>query len=92
MAEKIQKHQGDITADFLRSATVEEFLDLIESVEMATFKGGFILQWAAKDIGFGEMTIYKKDHKVLMNTEYMPQNFVEAVLIKFARRVERFDQ
>ena len=54
-------------------------------IQYVFFNKGFIeIGWIAKNIGFGQLTIYKVEqaNKYVFDTEEMSQEFVDAVLSK----------
>ena len=47
-------------------------------------KGGFIVRWTCKNIGFGELTFYTNTKgKLVCSTECMSKTFVDAVMRHF---------
>lgn len=48
---------------------------------------GFVIQWACKGIGFGELTFIKAGDKVECETECMSAGFVKSVLDEFYRNL-----
>lgn len=56
--------------------------------------GGFILSWAAKDIGFGELTfvIPQGEERVVCKTEGRDKTFIAAAMQHFLTTVEYKDK
>lgn len=50
--------------------------------------GGFCLDWGAEDIGFGQLTFYKKDGKTICLTECMSEEFVKQAIDYFANSIK----
>ena len=47
-------------------------------------KGGFVIRWVCKDIGFGELTFYVNPKgKLVCSTECMNKAFTDAVMKHF---------
>lgn len=41
---------------------------------------GFVLQWACKEVGFGELVFSRKGSKTMCENEGMPRAFIDAAL------------
>ena len=50
--------------------------------------GGFAIDWAVENLGFGQFTFIKNDKKVICDNETMGRDFVEKVLKYFIYNVE----
>jgi hypothetical protein len=46
------------------------------------------ISWAAKGVGFGHLTIYQRDGKLMMRTEAMSREFAEKVVLELVRRAQ----
>jgi len=56
-------------------------------------KGGFIIRWVCKDIGFGELTFYKNPKgKLVCETECMSESFVRQVMEHFLKSTKLLDK
>ena len=53
--------------------------------------GGFILQWQAEKVGFGEITFYVKKKKLICDTECMGPGFVKAAMLHFLESSVLYD-
>lgn len=47
-------------------------------------EGGFVVRWGLEDFGFGELTFYLHEGKLVCDTECMSRDFVRAALNKIA--------
>lgn len=54
--------------------------------------GGFILKWAAKNVGFGELAFYKKDNKTICDNECMDRNFINQAIQYWLNSIEYKDK
>jgi len=54
-------------------------------------KGGFILDWGAEGIGFGQITFYEKKKQLVCDTETMGRSFVKAALLHFLEHSVVYD-
>lgn len=52
---------------------------------------GFVLDWAADEIGFGQLTFVKRDGKTICETECMSPKFVKEAMTHFIENVELLD-
>lgn len=55
-------------------------------------EGGFCLNWAAKNIGFGELIFIKEKGKVICYTECMNKRFIDAAMMHFLNNIELIDE
>ena len=81
----------------MTNKTVEEYVILMDEVELTSVYStiqewshggstiGFRLSWNCREIGFGEADFYVKEGKSYCDDEAMSPEFIEAVLIKYAR-------
>lgn len=53
--------------------------------------GGFILEWQAEKIGFGQITFYVKNKQLLCDTECMGRDFVKAAMLHFLENSVIYD-
>ncbi len=53
--------------------------------------GGFILDWQCEKVGFGQITFYTKDQRLLCDTETMGPDFVKAALLHFLENSVLYD-
>lgn len=53
--------------------------------------GGFLIQWGAKGIGFGEIAFVKEGDKIKCYTECMSKEFVKKTVLQFLDKVEYID-
>lgn len=53
--------------------------------------GGFVLNWAADGIGFGQLSFIKEGEKTVCHTECMSDEFVKAALNHFLNTIEMKD-
>jgi hypothetical protein len=53
--------------------------------------GGFILEWQAEKVGFGEITFYVKNKQLLCDTECMGPAFVKAAMLHFLENSVIYD-
>ena len=53
---------------------------------------GFILKWAADNIGFGELTFIKDSNGTICETECMSKKFIKAALEHFLNTIELVDK
>ena len=73
--------------------TVEEYVEDLAEVRLTNGWRysqfgqhiGFILTWSSAKLGFGEASYYVKDDIGYCDDECMWPQFIEAVLIKYAR-------
>lgn len=53
--------------------------------------GGFILDWGAEKVGFGQITFYTKDNRLVCDTETMGADFVKAAMLHFLENSVIYD-
>ena len=51
-------------------------------------EGGFVLNWAAEGIGFGQLTFFKRGEETECYTECMSDEFVKAVIDYFFKEMK----
>ena len=66
------------------SASAEMLTRSLRATEEVPMTIGFVISWVANGVGFGELT-FRNDGTLTVDSEYMTPEFVEAVMIKFAR-------
>ena len=72
--------------------TNSKYEGLIINPPIRGISGSLIIEWACPNIGFGELRIWWNDGGMLcMDTEYMSDDFVEAVLCKLVGHMVRCD-
>jgi len=52
--------------------------------------GGFLLQWGAKGVGFGEFGFVKEGDKVVCYTECMSKEFIKKTVLHFLDNVVEY--
>lgn len=52
---------------------------------------GLILDWGAEKIGFGQITFYPKDGRLICDTETMGADFVKAAMLHFLENSVLYD-
>lgn len=58
------------------------------NVDYSFSRTGIILQWAAKGLGFGEVSLYLANKKVLIDDEGMGKAFCDALVAKFFQKLD----
>jgi hypothetical protein len=53
--------------------------------------GGFILDWGAEKVGFGQITFYVKKKRLVCDTETMGPRFVKAAMLHFLDKSVIYD-
>lgn len=53
--------------------------------------GGFLLQWGAKGVGFGEFAFVKEDDRVICYTECMSKEFIKKTVLNFLDNVVEYE-
>ena len=97
MAEEETKSIFDMTAEEHKAA--RENPEFVYSELGGTWKenkphndGGFLIQWGAKGVGFGEFAFVKEGDKVKCYTECMSKEFIRKTLLHFLESIEYEDK
>jgi hypothetical protein len=105
LIQKKKNPNADVTEEGLRAnnrkEAIEKFRNGIYEFEYVKLggtwdkhknnDGGFVLQWAANGIGFGELSFIKKDGKTECHTECMSRKFIDAALKYFLDNIDMLD-
>lgn len=79
---------GPVTVRSVWAKMPEMFVDGWGKEHQEPAALGMIIGWAADGIGFGELTFTFTEEGSICDSETMPTEFVEAVLIKLARSTD----
>ena len=63
----------------------------VTSVKLEGFDGGFCVRWETESAGFGELTFYHKDGKLLCDNGCMGRKFVLSVLAELVDQATMLD-